>query len=91
MYMIASFDSRFKTNREKIEMKLQHFGLRKIQSALYAGEMENGEHEMLVKDINEIIKQDDSVLIIPICKNCYSKKECCGREIKFKNDLYRVY
>lgn len=91
MYMIASFDCRFKTNKEKIERTLQHFGLRKIQSTLYAGELENKEREMLVKNIDEIIKDEDSILIIPICQNCYFKKEFCGREIKFKNDLYRVY
>ncbi|WP_407412653.1 CRISPR-associated endonuclease Cas2 [Methanobrevibacter sp.] len=91
MYMIVSFECKFKTNHENIEKILQHFGLRKIQSSLYAGELENNEREMLVKNINEIIKEQDSVLIMPICQNCYSKKECSGREIKFKNDLYRVY
>ena len=89
--MIASFDCKFKTNHEKIEGILQHFGLRKIQSSLYAGELENNERETLVKKINEIIRENDSVLIIPICQNCYNKKDYCGREIKFKNDLYRVY
>lgn len=89
--MIASLDCKFKTNQEKIERVLQHFGLRMIQRQLYAGELDNGERESLVENIDEIIKYEDSVLIIPICKNCFSKKECCGREIKFKNDLYRVY
>ena len=91
MYMIASFDCKFKTNQEKIERILQHFGLRKIQDSLYAGELENSERETLVKSIDEIIKEKDSVLVIPICQNCYLKKENCGREIKFKSDLYRVY
>lgn len=91
MYMIASFDCKFKTNQEKIERTLQHFGLRKIQSSLYVGELENNERETLVKTIDEIIKDEDSILIIPICQNCYLKKAFCGRKIKFKNDLYRVY
>lgn len=91
MYMIASFDCKFKTNREKIEKTLQHFGLRRIQSTLYAGELDNSERETLVKNISEIIKDEDSILIIPICKNCFSKKDSIGREIKFKNDLFRVY
>ena len=47
--------------------------------------------ETLVKNIDEIIKEKDSFLIIPICQNCCSKMKHCGREIKFKNDLYRVY
>lgn len=91
MYMMVSFDCRFKSNQENIEKTLQHFGLRKIQSALYVGELENNEHKILVKDINKTVKEKDSVLIIPICQNCFLKKEYCGREIKFKNDLYRVY
>ena len=91
MYMIATFDCRFKTNQENIEKILQHYGLRKIQSSLYAGELSNNERETLVKSIDEIVRNNDSVLIMPICQNCYSKKECCGREIKFKNDLFRVY
>ena len=91
MYMIASFDCKFKTNQENIERILQHFGLRKIQGSLYAGELENNEREMMVRKIDEIIKENDSILIIPICQNCYSKKEICGRRIKFKSDLYRVY
>ena len=89
--MLASLDCKFKTNKEKIENTLQHFGLRKIQSSLYAGELENNEREILVGNINEIIKENDSVLIIPICQNCYLKKQHCGKQIKFKNDLYRVY
>ena len=91
MLTIASFESKFKTNHEKIEKILQHFGLRKIQKSLYAGELENNEREILVENINNIIKEYDSILIIPICQNCFSKKEYCGPEIKFKNDLYRVY
>ena len=89
--MMASFDCRFKGSQENIERTLQHFGLRKIQSSLYVGELENNEREMLVESINEIVKENDSILIVPICQNCFLKKEYCGREIKFKNDLYRVY
>ena len=91
MYMIASLDCKFKTNQENIEKVLQHYGLRKIQSSLYAGDLSNGERKDLSEYISQIIRKNDSVLIIPICENCYSKKLTAGREIKFKNDLYRVY
>ncbi|WP_410319817.1 CRISPR-associated endonuclease Cas2 [Methanobrevibacter sp.] len=91
MYTIVTFDCKFKTNQENIEKMLQHYGLRKIQSSSYVGELDNNERETLVKNIDEIIKEKDSFLIIPICQNCYSKMKHCGREIKFKNDLYRVY
>ena len=91
MYTIASFDCKFKGNRENIERTLQHYGLRKLQPSLYAGDLENSERETLAENISKIVKKTDSVLIVPICQSCFSKKEKFGREIKFDNDLYRVY
>ena len=87
MYVVVSLDIKFKTKQKKIESTIEHFGLRKIQNTIYIGELNKIEQKTLVKSINKIIKEHDSVLIIPICQNCYSKKETCGREIKFKNDL----
>jgi len=91
MYMIASLDCKFKTNLENIEKVLQHYGLRKIQSSLYAGNLSNDERKDFSENISQFTRENDSVLIIPICENCYTKKQTAGREIKFKNDLYRVY
>ena len=91
MYMIVSIDCKFKTNKQNIEYCLQHYGLRKIQSSLYAGDLSNGERKDLSENISKITRENDSVVIIPICENCYSKKLTAGREMKFKNDLYRVY
>ena len=39
MYMIASLDCKFKTNQKNIENVLQHYGLRKIQSSIYTGDL----------------------------------------------------
>ena len=91
MYMIASLDCKFKTNKKNIEKVLQHYGLRKIQSSLYAGDLNNDERKDLFENISMKIRESDSVLIIPICQSCYSKKEICGRKIKFKDELYRVF
>lgn len=66
MYMMASFDCKFKGNQENIEKVLQHFGLRTIQTTLYEKELENNERNILVKNIKEIIKKKGNVLIIPI-------------------------
>ena len=55
------------------------------------GDLENNERDQLEKNLKEIIKEKDSALIFPICQNCFSKKGCSGREIKFKIDLYRMY
>ena len=90
MYLI-SFNCKFKTNRENMENIFQHYGLRKIQSSLYVGDLNNYERKDMAIRINESIKENDSVLIIPLCQSCFSKKESCGQKIKFKNDLFRVY
>ena len=89
--MIASLDCKFKTNQENIEKVIQHYGLRKIQSSLNAGDLSNSERNNLSENISQIIRENDSILIIPVCEKCYSKKLTSGRKIKFKNDLYRVY
>ena len=62
MYTIATFDCKFKTNKENIEKVLQHYGLRKVQSSLYLGELDNNEREQLFEIVNEIIKENDSFL-----------------------------
>ena len=91
MYMLASLNCKFKTNQENIENVFQHYGLRKIQSSLYAGDLNNDERQNLCENISKIIRENDNVLIIPICQSCYSKKEICGRKIKFRDELFRVY
>ena len=91
MYMIVSTDCKFKTNLENIERILQHYGLRKIQISLYSRNLKNDEKKELVKNISEIIRDTDNVLKIPVCQSCYSKKEICGREIKFQEELYKVF
>ena len=91
MYMLASLNCKFKTNQENIENIFQHYRLRKIQSSLYAGDLNNDERQNLCENISKIIRENDNVLIIPVCESCYSKKEICGRKIKFRDDLFRVY
>ncbi|KZX12338.1 CRISPR-associated endonuclease Cas2 [Methanobrevibacter oralis] len=83
MLIIATFDIKFKTNQEKIEQILQHFGLRKIQNTTYTGDLTKIE---LKDNINENIKEKDNILLIPLCKKCYSNKTVHKRNISFKED-----
>lgn len=91
MYIIAIFDVNFKTNKEKTEKVLRHFGLRKIQTNTYIGKLNSMELTIFKKEIELVIRQKDSLLILPVCDKCYSKKETFGREINFTEDLYRVF
>ena len=91
MNILAIFDINFKTNRLRLEDTLRHFGLRKIQNNAYIGKLDNVELTDLKKEIKSTVRIKDSVLIFPVCENCYSKKENLGREIKFSEDFYRVF
>mgnify|MGYP003303005561 CR=1 FL=1 len=57
MYMIANSYCKFKTNHEKIEKILQHYGLRKIQSSLYARDLDNNERKDSCENIKNIIRE----------------------------------
>lgn len=91
MYMLTSFDCKFKTNKENIERILQHYGLRKIQSSLYAGDLNNDERKNLCKNISKIIQEKDNVLIIPVCESCYSKKGFVEILFDFCKNFLKIY
>ena len=91
MYTIAILDVNFKTNKEKIENILRHFGLRKIQTNTYIGKLSNPDLTIFKKEVELTIREKDSLLILPICDKCYFKKETFGREINFSENLYRVF
>ena len=91
MYTIAILDVNFKTNKEKIENILRHFGLRKIQTNTYIGKLSNPDLTIFKKEVELTIREKDSLLILPICDKFYFKKETFGREINFSENLYRVF
>ena len=73
MYTIVIFEVNFKTNKEKIENILRHFGLRKIQTNTYIGKLNNTDLTIFKKEIELEIRRKDSLLIL--CDSCYSKKD----------------
>ena len=75
MYMLASLNCKFKTNKENIEKILQHYGLRKIQSSLYAGDLNNDERKNLCENISKIIQEKDNVLIILYARVVIQKRK----------------
>ena len=81
--MIASLNCKFKTNQKNIEKILQHYGHRKIQSSLYAGDLIMMNTKIYVKIYQKSFRKDN-VLIIPVCESCFSKKEISARKIKFR-------
>ena len=53
-------------------------------------DLNNNERQKVSENISRIIRENDNVLIIPLCQICYSKKQTCGRKIRFKEAVHGV-
>lgn len=91
MNLILSFDIKFKINKENLLKILRHYGFKRIQESLYYAEIENNQFNNICDEIMENIKENDSIIIIPLCKSCYGKLNLFGRNIRFEEDLYRIF
>ena len=91
MRVFVSFEIKFKTNQEKILSILKHFGFNRIQNNLYFTDMDFDELFLMKSQIMESIREYDSIIIIPICKSCYEKTNVFGRNLKFQDDLYKIF
>lgn len=91
MKVLVSFEIKFKTNKEKIISILKHFGFRRMQENLYFGDVEYDELYAMQSDIMENIREYDSILTIPICKSCYLKLNVFGRNLSFRDELYKIF
>lgn len=91
MKVLVSFEVKFKTNKNKLIEILKHFGFNRLQENLYFAELKYDDLYAMQIYIMENIKEYDSVLTIPICKSCYGKLNVFGRNLKFKDDLYRIF
>ena len=91
MNVLVSFEIKFKTNRERLIGILKHFAFKRIQENLYFGNIDYDEFIMMQSDIMENIREYDSIIIVPICKSCYDKTNTFGRNLRFRDDLYKIF
>ena len=91
MKVLVSLEIKFKTNRNKITDILKHFGFKSLQENLYFGDIEYADYYAMQIYIMENIREYDSVLTIPLCKSCYEKLNVFGRNLSFRDDLYKIF
>lgn len=91
MKVFVSFEIKFKTNQEKILSILKHFGFNGIQENLYFADIDFDELFLMKSQIMENIREYDSILVFPVCKSCYEKANVFGRNLKFQDDLYKIF
>lgn len=91
MNLVVSFDIKFKINKENLLKILRHYGFKQIQESLYYAEIQNNQFNTICDEIMENIKENDSIILIPLCKSCYGKLNLIGRNITFEDELYKIF
>lgn len=71
MLTIVTYDISDNTTRSYFIKKLQSYGLYRIQKSVFAGYLTVNERLDLSEETESFISSDnDSIIIIPLCKNC---------------------
>ena len=91
MKVLVSLEIKFKTNKNKRIDLLKHFGFNRLQENLYFGDIKYADFYAMEIYIMENIREYDSVLTIPLCKNCYEKLNVFGRNLSFTEELYKIF
>lgn len=71
MLTIVTYDISDNTTRSYFIKKLQSYGLYRIQKSVFAGHITLDERLDLADETESFLSSDnDSIIIIPVCKNC---------------------
>lgn len=71
MLTIVTYDISDNTTRSYFIKKLQSYGLYRIQKSVFAGHITIDERLDLADETESFLSSDnDSIIIIPVCKNC---------------------
>lgn len=85
MNYIITYDIASNKIRKKIAEILSEYGIR-IQYSVFECKLTNRENDELKKELEELdISKNDSVILFPICKNCYEKKVIIGKPYNILN------
>lgn len=71
MLTIVTYDISDNTTRNYLIKKLQSYGLYRIQKSVFAGHLSVNERLDLADESESFLSSDnDSIIIVPVCKNC---------------------
>ncbi len=90
MKILILFNIKFKQEISKLKRVLDYNGFRAFNSNTYIGELNSEQLAILKSEISKISKDEDTVLLIPICKSCFDKIEIFGKEILFEEEKYKI-
>lgn len=84
MKYLISYDIASDRKRKKAAKILEDYGLR-IQYSVFECELKKNALKKLLKAIDKFVDiKTDSLIIFPLCENCYNKKEFLGKEYNIR-------
>lgn len=88
MLTIVTYDISDNTTRSYFIKKLQSYGLYRIQKSVFAGYLTLDNRMDLADETDSFLSSDnDSIIIIPVCKNCKSSILSSGEVYIPEDDL----
>ena len=70
MLTIVTYDISDNTTRSYFIKKLQSYGLYRIQKSVFAGHLTVNERLDLADESESFSSDNDSIIIVPVCKSC---------------------
>lgn len=87
--ILITYNIRFKQEQSKIKRILDYYNFIEINPYTYMAMIEKDEIQNLRDHIEKIKKEDDKILIMPICKSCYEKIDNIGK-IDLDEESYKI-
>lgn len=87
--ILITYNIRFKQEQSKIKRILDYYNFLQINSYTYMAMIEKDDLDNIKRYMEKIKKEDDKILIIPICKSCYEKMDNIGK-IDLDEESYKI-
>lgn len=71
--------------RGKVAKICKNYGLYRVQKSAFLGNLNRNETESVALECEDIIEEDDSVFVFPMCEDCFGKIKLIGEG--FDKDL----
>lgn len=90
MKILVLADMRFKKDFEKLKRLLDYNAFRPFNSNTFVGDLSNDELLLLKNEIKSFSNENDTIIVIPICKSCMGKAEIIGENFPMEEEKYRI-
>ena len=90
MKTIIITKTKHKKTKHETENTLISYAFKKISNETYIGDINKEEKEQVIQKLQEIIQENETTIIIALCKTCKENIKQIGQEIKLDQEEYMI-